>query len=87
MKTSADVIKELQAAIEKLESAQATLEDLIAVHDYQDVTSLTMQSANALLQSAIAFMQSEDETALNLVEVGEDLLEDMYNIIDEDMES
>ncbi|MEO1288739.1 MAG: hypothetical protein AAFV93_13305 [Chloroflexota bacterium] len=87
MKTSADVIKELQAAIEKLESAQATLEDLITVHDYQDVTSLTMQSANALLQSAIAFMQSEDETALNLVEVGEDLLEDMYNIIDEDMES
>ncbi|MGB7341067.1 MAG: hypothetical protein WBC91_19380 [Phototrophicaceae bacterium] len=86
MKTSADVIKQLQEAVEKSQAAQQTLENLIAVHDYQDVAALVMQSSEALLHATIAFLQSDDKTALDLVESAEDLLEDMYNVIDGDLD-
>ena len=87
MNTSSEVIKQLQDAIQKVQSSQDVADNLIAVHDYQDVTSLVIQSAEALLHSAVAFMQSEDENALDLIEGAEDLLEAMYNIIDGDLDS
>lgn len=86
MKTSADVIKQLQEAIETTQAAHSTLNDLIAVHDYQDVAGLVIQSSEALLHATIAFLQSDDQTAVDLVESAEDLLEDMYNIIDGDLD-
>lgn len=87
MNTSTEAIKQLQEAIQKVQASQDVVENLIAVHDYQDVTALVIQSAEALLHSAVAFMQSEDENALDLIEGAEDLLEAMYNIIDGDLDS
>lgn len=87
MNTSTEAIKQLQDAIQKIQTSQDVVDNLIAVHDYQDVTSLVIQSAEALLHSAVAFMQSEDENALDLVEGAEDLLEAMYNVIDGDLDS
>lgn len=87
MNTSSEVAKQLQETIEKLQSAQNTLENLIAVHDYQDVAALVIQSAEALLHAAVALMQSEDNNAIELVESAEDLLEEMYKIIDGDLDT
>lgn len=87
MNTSSEVAKQLQETIEKLQTAQNTLENLIAVHDYQDVAALVIQSAEALLHAAVALMQSEDNNALDLVESAEDLLEEMYKIIDGDLDT
>ena len=87
MNTSSEVAKQLQETIEKLQTAQNTLENLIAVHDYQDVTALVIQSAEALLHAAVALMQSEDNNAIELVESAEDLLEEMYKIIDGDLDT
>jgi len=87
MNTSSEVVKQLQETIEKLQTAQNTLENLIAVHDYQDVAALVIQASEALLHAGIALMQSEDNNALDLVETAEDLLEEMYKIIDGDLDS
>ena len=86
MNTSTEVIKQLQETIEKAQKAQNTVDNLIAVHDYQDVASLVIQAAEAMLHSGIALMQSEDENALNLIESAEDLIDDIYKIIEGDLD-
>ncbi|MEL6403338.1 MAG: hypothetical protein AAFV98_01700 [Chloroflexota bacterium] len=86
MKTSADAIKDLQEALAKAQEAQNTINNLTATHDYQDVTGMVVQAANGLLEAAIAFMQHDDSKALALVEAAEDLLDDMYDVIDGDLD-
>lgn len=86
MKTSADAIKDLQEALAKTQAAEDTITNLTATHDYQDVTTMVVRAAEGLLQAAITFMQHEDTNALALVEAAEDLLDDMYDTIDEDLD-
>lgn len=86
MNTSSEVVKQLQDAIQKTQSAQNVLDNLIAVHDYEDIATLVLQAAEALLHAASALMQHEDENALQLVESAEDLIDEMYKIIDGDMD-
>lgn len=87
MKTSSDVTEQLRAAIDKTQAAQSTLDDLVAVHDYQDVATLVIQAAEALLHAAAALMQSQDQNALELVESAEDLIDEIYTVIDGDLNS
>ncbi|MGJ3239977.1 MAG: hypothetical protein ACFE0Q_14795 [Anaerolineae bacterium] len=86
MNTSAEAIKQLQATIERAQAVQTTVDNFIAVHDYQDVTSLVIQSAEALLHAAVALLQAEDENALDLIETAEDLIEDVYKAIEGDLD-
>ena len=86
MSTSADVIKLLQEALTTARRAESSIDDLIAVHDYQDVAQLITQAAEALLESAALLMQSEDEAALDLLENAEDLIDSVYGVIESDLD-
>ena len=82
MNTSSEAINKLQKALEATNEAKSVVDNLIAEHDYQDVSSLVTEAAATLLEAAIALMESQDESALDKVESAEDLLDSAYNIID-----
>lgn len=86
MSTSQDVIARLEAAQQTVQEVNAAIDDLIAVHDYQDVAALITQSAERLLQATEQFMQSDSEAALATIEAAEDLIDAMYDIIEEDLD-
>ena len=85
MSTSQDVIARLEAAQQSVKEVNAAIDDLIAVHDYQDVAKLIAQSAERLLEATKLFMQSDSEAALDTIEAAEDLIDEMYDIIEEDL--
>jgi hypothetical protein len=82
MNTSSEAITKLKKALETSHEAKTVIDNLIAVHDYQDVASLVVEAAATLLEAAISLMQSQDEIALDQVEAAEDLLDSAYSIID-----
>lgn len=85
MNTSAEAITQLEQALGTTRSAENTIENLIVVHDYQDVAQLVTQAAVALLESATLLMQSQDEVALDRLENADDLLDAVYSIIEADL--
>lgn len=84
MNTSTEAIKQLEESLAAARKAADTIENLIAVHDYQDVAFLTTHSAIKMLESTVLFMQKDDEAAFDSLENAEDLLDEVYGIIDED---
>ena len=84
--TSARVSELLQQALISTRDAERVVNDLIVVHDYQDVTVLVTQAAAALLEAASLLMQSEGEAAFDAMEQAEDLLDSVYNIIDAELD-
>ena len=86
MNTSAEAIKQLQQALSTTRDAEQTINNLVANHNYQDVAGLVTQAAAALLESAALLMQSDDEAALDAIEIADDLLNSVYGIIDADLD-
>lgn len=84
MNTSAEAIKQLEESLTAARRASEIIENLIAPHDYQDVAFLTTNSAIKMLEAAMLLMQKDDETAFDALEDAEDLLDEVYGIIDED---
>ena len=82
MNTSTEVIRLLQQASVQAQQANKVLDDLIVPHEYQDVSKLLIEAAQALLESATSLMRVDDETALDSLETAEDLLDKVYAIID-----
>lgn len=86
MNTTPEAIKLLEQALNTTRSAEDMIENLIAVHDYQDVAQVVTQAAAALLESALLLMQSQDEAALDMLENAEDLIDAVYGTIDADLD-
>lgn len=86
MNTAAEASRLLQQALDSSQQAEKTIDDLMTVHDYQDVALLVTQAANNLLEAAKAFMNSKDEPALDFMEAADDLLDEIYKIIDGDLD-
>ncbi len=82
MNTSSEAVRLLQEALAKTQVATRVIQDLIIEHDYQDVAGLVAQAGAALLESAALLMQSQDEAALSALEKADDLLDEVYAIID-----
>ncbi|HEX2621391.1 MAG TPA: hypothetical protein VHL11_14630 [Phototrophicaceae bacterium] len=82
MHTSTEAVQLLQDAVTKAKNANQVINDLIVEHDYQDVAALITQAAASLLESASLLMQSKDEAALSALESADDLLDEVYTIID-----
>ena len=82
MNTSTRASELLQQALNTARDAERTVSDLIAAHEYQDVTVLLTQAAIALLESAALLMQSNSEAAFDEMDKAEDLLDAVYAIID-----
>lgn len=86
MNTSTEALNQLRQAQAATTSAQQVVDNLIAAHDYQDVTSLVVRSAASMLESALQLMQNEDEAGLDALERAEDLIEAVYDIIEGEVE-
>lgn len=86
MNTSSEAIKTLEQASSTTQAAINIIDNLIAEHTYQDVASLVTKAAAALLESANYLMQSQDEAAFEALENADDLLNEIYGIIDADLE-
>ncbi|MCU0497225.1 MAG: hypothetical protein MUF87_07740 [Anaerolineae bacterium] len=86
MNTSAEALKQLEAALTNAKQAAKTIEDLITAHDYQDVAHLTASAAVRLLEATAAFMRSSDEEALGAMESADDYLDEVYGIIEGDLD-
>jgi hypothetical protein len=84
MNTSSEAIKQLQESLAAAQKSADTIENLIAVHDYQDVAMLMAHAAAKMLESTILLMEKDDEAALDELENAEDLIEEVYKIIDGD---
>ena len=80
--TSSEASKRLEQALATTREAVSIIDNLIADHEYQDVSSLVAQAAAKLLEAAAALMQSNDETGLAALESADDLLDAVYDIID-----
>lgn len=86
MSTSSDVILSLEQAQTSVRAAVRQINDLIVEHDYQDVALLIAQAGEALLESAAQLMKSNDQAALDVLDRADDLLENVYAIIDGDLD-
>jgi hypothetical protein len=86
MNTSTQVIQTLEQARSQTNAATAMIHDLIAPHDYQDVAVLVAQAAEALLEAAVRLMQADDEAAFVAMERADDRLEEVYDIIEADLD-
>lgn len=82
MNTSNDAVKLLTEALEKARAATQVINNLIVEHEYQDVATLVTQACEKLLESAALLMQSNDESALTVLDEADDLLDSVYAIID-----
>lgn len=86
MNTSSEAIKTLEQASSTTHAAINIIDNLVAEHTYQDVASLVAKAAAALLESANYLMKSQDEAAFEALENADDLLNEIYGIIDADLE-
>lgn len=86
MNTSAEAIRQLEAALVNARQASNTINDLIIEHDYQDVASLIAQAAMALLESASSLMKNDDEAAVDQLDRADDMLDAVWNIIDSEVD-
>lgn len=68
MNTSTEAVSRLQEALGATRAAGQVIDDLIVAHDYQDIASLVVRAAEALLEAASQLMQSQDEAALEAIE-------------------
>ena len=82
MNTSTEALRQLQQALTSAREAAQVINDLIVEHEYQDVAALVTQAAASLLESAALLMQLQDEPALAALEQADDLLDEVYGIID-----
>lgn len=86
MNTSARAADLLQQALAATHDAESVISDLIVAHDYQDVALLVTQAAVALLEASSLLMQSQGEAAFDEIERAEDLLDNVYAIIDAEID-
>jgi hypothetical protein len=86
MNTSSEAIKTLEQASATTTAAVNIIDNLIAEHTYQDVASLAAKAAAALLECANHLMNSQDEAAFESLETADDFLNEIYGIIDADLE-
>jgi len=86
MNTTTEAINRLEQARSSTREAAQVIQNLIAEHDYQDVTGLVAQAAESLLTAALELMQSEDEAAIDALENAEDLIDAVYDIIDAEID-
>jgi hypothetical protein len=82
MNTSSEATRLLQEALTKTREAAKVIDNLIVEHEYQDVAALVAQAAVALLDSATLLLASQDQPALDAIEKCDDLLDQVYSIID-----
>jgi hypothetical protein len=82
MHTSTEAIQLLQEAITKTQAANNVMTNLAIEHDYQDVAILVAQAGAALIECAALLMDKRDEDALESLDQAEDLLDEVYKIID-----
>lgn len=82
MNTSSEAIRLLEQGLSNARAAAAVINDLIVEHEYQDVAVLVAQASASLLEAATLLMQSKDEDALAALEKTDNLLDDVYAIID-----
>ncbi len=86
MNTSSEAINTLRQAQTQAQTAVNIIKNLIAEHDYQDVADLVAQSAVAMLDAALFFMQSQDEEAFGALEYADELVNQVYDIIDSEID-
>ncbi len=86
MNTAPQALIHLQQAASAAAEAQSVINDLIVAHDYQDVASLVTEAAAALLAAASKLLTMEDEPAIELIERCEDLIDQVYEIIESDLD-
>ena len=82
MNTSSEATRLLQEALTKTREAAKVIDNLIVEHEYQDVAALVAQAAVALLDSATLLLASQDQPAVDAIEKCDDLLDQVYSIID-----
>ena len=87
MNTSQEAIKQLQSSLSGAKDAADTIENLIAVHDYQDVAGLATLAAASLLEAATKLMEKDDTAAFGAIDDAEELIDAIYGIVDEDLDS
>jgi ABC-type transporter Mla subunit MlaD len=86
MSNAQDVIARLEAAQQSVKEASEAIDDLITVHDYQDVAALIAKAAERLLEATKQLMEKNSSEALETIEVAEDYIDEMYDIIEEDLD-
>ena len=86
MSTSSDVVQSLGQARSSVQTAIRQIDDLIVEHDYQDVALLIAQAGEALLEAAAQLMQSQDEAALETLDRADDLLDNVYAVIEGELD-
>lgn len=86
MSTSNDVIQALNDARASTAQIQALLNDLIVEHTFQDVATLSLAAAAELLQTTQHFMEQQDEPAIDSLERVDELLDELYAIIEGDLD-
>jgi ABC-type transporter Mla subunit MlaD len=86
MSNAQDVIARLEAAQKSVKEASEAIDDLITVHDYQDVAALIAKAAERLLEATKQLMEKNSSEALETIEVAEDYIDEMYDIIEEDLD-
>ena len=57
------------------------------MHDYQDVAGLATLAAASMLEAASKFMEKNDAAAFEALEEAEELVDAIYGIVDEDLDS
>ncbi|NJR12871.1 hypothetical protein HC776_03200 [bacterium] len=82
MNTSRDAVARLQEAIDKAGEAAQVMNNLVIEHDYQDVALLIARAGAVLLEAAARLMESDDEAAFDRLDEAEDVLDEVYKIID-----
>jgi hypothetical protein len=86
MNTSSEAVKQLEASLASARQAKDTIENLIAEHDYQDVAQLVAQAAVEMLTCAKLLMEKADEAAFDAMDKAEDLLDQVYAIIEGELD-
>lgn len=85
MNTSTEAIKRLQEALATTQDATNIIDNLLATHNYQDVASLLAKAAQKLIEASTKLMESEDEAALDALDLAEDYIDEFYDILDGDL--
>lgn len=82
METSGQAARQIQDALASVQAAQTTINNLVIAHEYQDVALLLVQAGAQLLEAAAHLLDSQDEAAFEAIDSAEDLLDEVYKIID-----
>lgn len=84
MNTTPEAINKLEQAQQLARQAAAILDDLIVPNDFQDVAGLTALAAAELLKATTLLLQSKPDEAIKAIEECDELVDEVYDIIEED---